>query len=249
MKDGMKDIFTELYNKVMSFFIQQEEVDPTKNLAINRLKTVLMQDRVGFSERAIQSMKEEMLECIAKYMEIDEDSFNLQIDANENATILNLSIPVLRARDDEEIDAIVKQKEERTQIKAEEIVLELEEMIKDRAKSLAKKIAEEGEEILDEISSEDEDQEENPERSELEEKVEEKIKEKIEAAKEEESDEDEEESEDEVDEEDLEEVEEEEEGEKTEAEEPAEVTEEAEEAEEKVEEKAPKSKKTKSKEE
>ncbi|MBQ3102560.1 cell division topological specificity factor MinE [bacterium] len=244
MKDGMKDIFTELYNKVMSFFIQQEEVDPTKNLAINRLKTVLMQDRVGFSERAIQSMKEEMLECIAKYMEIDEDSFNLQIDANENATILNLSIPVLRARDDEEIDAIVKQKEERTQIKAEEIVLELEEMIKDRAKSLAKKIAEEGEEILDEISDENENEEENTERSELEEKVEEKIKEKIEAAKEESEEEEEEETEDSEEEsEEADEADEEEIEEEAEVEEPVEATEE------KAEEKTPKSKKSKSKEE
>ena len=244
MKDGMKDIFTELYNKVMSFFIQQEEVDPTKNLAINRLKTVLMQDRVGFSERAIQSMKEEMLECIAKYMEIDEDSFNLQIDANENATILNLSIPVLRARDDEEIDAIVKQKEERTQIKAEEIVLELEEMIKDRAKSLAKKIAEEGEEILDEISDENENEEENTERSELEEKVEEKIKEKIEAAKEESEEEEEEETEDSEEEsEEADEADEEEIEEEAEVEEPVEATEEN------AEEKTPKSKKSKSKEE
>lgn len=243
MKDGMKDIFTELYNKVMSFFIQQEEVDPTKNLAINRLKTVLMQDRVGFSERAIQSMKEEMLECIAKYMEIDEDSFNLQIDANENATILNLSIPVLRARDDEEIDAIVKQKEERTQIKAEEIVLELEEMIKDRAKSLAKKIAEEGEEILDEISDENENEEENTERSELEEKVEEKIKEKIEAAKEESEEEEEETEDSEEESEEADEADEEEIEEEAEVEEPVEATEE------KAEEKTPKSKKSKSKEE
>lgn len=246
MKDGMKDIFTELYNKVMSFFIQQEEVDPTKNLAINRLKTVLMQDRVGFSERAIQSMKEEMLECIAKYMEIDEDSFNLQIDANENATILNLSIPVLRARDDEEIDAIVKQKEERTQIKAEEIVLELEEMIKDRAKSLAKKIAEEGEEILEELSEDDENQEEDTERSELEEKVEEKIKEKIEAAKEEAEDSEDEESEEEQEED--EEPEDSENNEEVAEEEIKEAYVASEETETKEEE-APKAKKSKSKEE
>ncbi len=249
MKDGMRDIFTELYNKVMSFFTQQEEVDPTKNMAINRLKTVLMQDRVGFSERAIQSMKEEMLECIAKYMEIDEDSFNLQIDANENATILNLSIPVLRARDDEEIDAIVKQKEERTQIKAEEIVLELEEMIKDRAKSLAKKIAEEGEEILEETSGDEESEdEENTERSELEEKVEEKIKEKIEAKKESEEDsEDDEDSEEEDDEESEDEEELEEEKEEEEAQDIEKDTEE--EVKEETKEEAPKSKKTKSKEE
>ncbi len=249
MKDGMKDIFTELYNKVMSFFTQQEEVDPTKNMAVNRLKAVLMQDRAGFSERAIQSMKEEMLECIAKYMEIDEDSFNLQIDANENATILNLSIPVLRARDDEEIDAIVKQKEERTQVKAEEIVLELEEMIKDRAKTLAKKIAEEGEEILDEISDDDENQEENAERCELEEKVEEKIKEKIEAAKEGSEDEEESDSE-ESSEEDTEEAEEESDTEENENAEKADTEEEsADEKPEDIKEEAPKTKKSKSKEE
>lgn len=247
MKDGMKDIFTELYNKVMSFFTQQEEVDPTKSMAVNRLKAVLMQDRAGFSERAIQSMKEEMLECIEKYMEIDEDSFNLQIDANENATILNLSIPVLRARDDEEIDAIVKQKEERTQVKAEEIVLELEEMIKDRAKSLAKKIAEEGEEILEETSDNDENQEENAKRCELEEKVEEKIKEKIEATKEDSENDEEPDGEEESTEEDIEEDEAEETEEAEEKEETAEEA--AEESTEETVEEAPKSKKSKSKEE
>ena len=57
----MRDnIFTELYNKVMSLFAQQTAVDPNKGVAVNRLKTILMQDRAGFSERSLQMMKEEM---------------------------------------------------------------------------------------------------------------------------------------------------------------------------------------------
>lgn len=134
----MKDIFHDLYNKVLSFFTSQEEVvDPTKGVAINRLKTVLMQDRAGFSERAIQMMKEELVTVVSKYMEIDDENFQLQIDALEDKTVLNLSIPVIRAKTDEEIDATIKEQDLKNQKKAEEIVKELEGLIKEKAIALA----------------------------------------------------------------------------------------------------------------
>lgn len=133
----MRDIFQDLYNKVISFFnTQQTEPDPTKGVAMNRLKTVLMQDRVGFSERAIQMMKEELVHVVSKYMEIDDENFQLQIDADEGKTILNLSIPVTRPKTDEEIDASQKEQAEKTRMKAEEIVKELEGLIKERAMAL-----------------------------------------------------------------------------------------------------------------
>jgi len=133
----MKDIFHDLYNKVLSFFIQQEDIDPTKGVAINRLKTVLMQDRAGFSERAIQMMKEELVSVVSKYMEIDDENFSLQIDALENKTVLNLSIPVTRPKTDDEIDAAIKEQDLKNQKKAEEIVKELESLIKEKALALA----------------------------------------------------------------------------------------------------------------
>lgn len=157
----MKDIFQELYNKVLSLFNSgKEEIDSTKNIAINRLKTVLMQDRVGFSERAIQMMKEELISTVSKYMEIDTENFELQIDAIETGgTVLNLSIPVIKAKTDEEIDNALRVQELKTQRKAQEIVKELENLIKERTQALidgkidpslieeaAKKAAEEKEE-------------------------------------------------------------------------------------------------------
>lgn len=142
----MKDIFHDLYNKVLSFFTSTEEADPTKGVAINRLKTVLLQDRAGFSEHAIQMMKEELVSVVSKYMEIDDENFQLQIDALENKTVLNLSIPVTRPKTDDEIDEAIKEQSLKNQKKAEEIVKELEGLIKEKAMALA-----DGEEIDSEL--------------------------------------------------------------------------------------------------
>ncbi len=133
----MRDIFSDLYNKVLSFFVSQNVHDETKGVAMSRLKTVLMQDRVGFSERAMQMLKEELVSTISKYMEIDEERFELEINAGDNSTVLNLAIPVTRAKTDEEIDEAIKEQAIKTQAKAQEIVEELEELIKERAAVLA----------------------------------------------------------------------------------------------------------------
>ena len=134
----MRDLFQELYNKVLSLFnSSKEEINPTKSLAVNRSKTVLMQDRAGFSERAIQMLKEELIATVTKYMEIDTENFELQIDAMDNSkTVLNLSIPVLRPKTDDEIDANIKEQQLKTQKKAQEIVKELEGLIKERTQAL-----------------------------------------------------------------------------------------------------------------
>ena len=131
----MKDIFSDLYDRVLSFFTTQNS-DDTKITAKSRLRTVLMQDRVGFSERAMQMLKDDLIESISRYLEIEEDSFDLSIDATESATVLNLSIPVIRTKSDEEIDEALniqeKLKEEKAQELAEALTEEKEESQEDK---------------------------------------------------------------------------------------------------------------------
>lgn len=143
----MKDIFSDLYDRVLSFFTTTQPVDETKTVAKSRLRSVLMQDRVGFSERAMQMLKDDMIESISRYLEIDVDSFDLSINANENATVLNLAIPVLRAKTDEEIDEALSIQEKVKIEKTNEIVGELEELVKEKAQALADQINEEKEEV------------------------------------------------------------------------------------------------------
>ena len=144
----MKDIFSDIYDRVLSFFNSQN--DDTKQVAKSRLKTVLMQDRVGFSERAMQMLKDDMIDSISKYLEIDVDSFDLSIDASENATILNLSIPVLRPKTDEEIDEALAIVKNANIEKTNEIVGELQELVKEKAQALAQAKIEEDKENKEE---------------------------------------------------------------------------------------------------
>ena len=141
----MKDIFSDLYDKVLSFFTTQS-ADETKVVAKSRLKTVLMQDRVGFSERAMQMLKDDMLNSISRYLEIDVDSFDLSIDAGENTTILNLSIPVLRTKTDEEIDEAIALAQNKKIEKTNEIVGELKELVKEKAQELADQLSDKDDE-------------------------------------------------------------------------------------------------------
>ncbi|MBQ8476735.1 cell division topological specificity factor MinE [bacterium] len=140
----MKDIFSDLYDKVLSFFTSTQP--ETKSVAKSRLKTVLMQDRVGFSERAMQMLKDDMIETISRYLEINVESFNLSIDATEDATVLNFSIPVLRPKTDEEIDEAIALLHQAKIDKTEEIVDELKELVKEKAQELAQNMAENQEE-------------------------------------------------------------------------------------------------------
>lgn len=175
----MKDIFSDLYDRVLSFFTSQTS-DDSRIIAKSRLRTVLMQDRVGFSERAMQMLKDDMIESISKYLEIEVDSFDLSIDANENATILNLSIPVLRAKTDEEIDEALSLKQKANMEKTHEIVGELEELVKEKAQELAEKLSDE-----DKTKAEDETEEEQEEsKQEKDEELKEETKEEKPTAKE-----------------------------------------------------------------
>lgn len=107
----MKEIFTELYKKVLGFF-QTQEKENTKNVGYNRLKLVLMQDRTNLTPFLLERMRGEMIEVLAKYVEMDQEALELNFEQEGDSMALMLSIPVLRAKDEEEIQAIIKAEEE-----------------------------------------------------------------------------------------------------------------------------------------
>ena len=161
----MKDIFSDLYDRVLSFFTSQS-ADDTKIVAKSRLRTVLMQDRVGFSERAMQMLKDDLLNSISKYLEIEEESFDLSIDATESATVLNLSIPVIRTKTDEEIDEALNAQEKQKIEKTQEIVGELQELVKEKAQELAEQLNDEQSKDADKEETEESLEEEKDDKEE-----------------------------------------------------------------------------------
>lgn len=113
----MKDIFTNLYNKVIGFF-QAEKGDSSKVIASNRLKLVLMHDRTNLDTLTMQKMREQLIKVISRYIEIDQEALDLNLEGEGDAIALMLNIPVIRARTLEEIEAIEKAEEEELAQKA-----------------------------------------------------------------------------------------------------------------------------------
>ena len=123
----MKELFTDLYKKVAGFFQAAEEKENVKEVACNRLKFVLMQDRTNLNPQLLERMRSEMIDLLSKYVEMDKEALELSFEQEGESLALMLSIPVIRAKDEEEIQALIKAEEEaKAKIKAEEEAAEEE---------------------------------------------------------------------------------------------------------------------------
>ena len=114
-------ILANLYNKVMGFFRQTEpeEVESAKDTACNRLRVVLMQDRTNLTPELMDRMRRELVELLSKYVEMDKEALDLSLEQDGDQVALMLSIPVIRAKDEYEIKAVLEA-EDAEKEKAEE---------------------------------------------------------------------------------------------------------------------------------
>ena len=103
-------ILANLYNKVMGFFRQAEteEVESAKDTACNRLRVVLMQDRTNLTPELMDRMRRELVELLSKYVEMDKEALDLSLEQDGDQVALMLSIPVIRAKDEDEIKAALE---------------------------------------------------------------------------------------------------------------------------------------------
>ena len=173
-------LFTDIYNTVAKFFRPQEEQgDASKSVATNRLKLVLMQDRTNLTPKILEQMRGELIDLLSRYVELDKELLELNFEHEGDQVALMLSIPVIRAKDEEEIEATLKAEAEKLEAKAEEI------------KEAAESDEENSEEEVEaEETDKSENQDENNETSE-EDKKEENSEETVAAAAEEEEEEEE----------------------------------------------------------
>ena len=122
----MKEIFADIYNKVLNFFQSSKEEENSKETACNRLKLVLMQDRVHMDPFIMQKMREEMIEILNKYLEIDNDALDLNLAGEGDSVALMFNIPVIRAKSTEEIEEYEKALKEKLAQEAQEEATEEE---------------------------------------------------------------------------------------------------------------------------
>ena len=85
---------------------KQTQAESSKDAAKERLHLVLMQDRANVSADFLELMKQEIIEVIKKYIEVDEKEIDVRLTNKENedgtngAPALYANIPILNIKND-----------------------------------------------------------------------------------------------------------------------------------------------------
>ena len=158
-----------MFEGLTTFFKRVLKQGPTadessKDTAKERLHLVLMQDRANVSADFLDLMKQEIIDVIKKYIEVDEKEIDVRFTnkANEDGTTgapaLYANIPIVNIKNELKAEKILEQEEMENQ-EEKETEQENSEESKDVAEDESEE-SEENEKIEDNGESEDDEQEE-----------------------------------------------------------------------------------------
>ena len=160
-----------MFENVIKFFKglgKNEKEVKSKDAAKERLHLVLMQDRANISADFLALMKQEIIEVIKKYIDVDENAIDVRLtnksndDGTTGAPVLYANIPIVSVKEEAKEEA---RKEKKQEEKSEESKKEIKgkkknnkETAKDDEISSENKsteeIIEKAEEIVEEIKEE-----------------------------------------------------------------------------------------------
>ena len=149
-----------MFENLVNFFKkigknESKETNGSKNKAKERLHLVLMQDRANVSADFLELMKQEIIDVIKKYIEVEENEIDVRLtnevkeDGTTGAPSLYANIPIVNIRNDMKKEVQEEKKEEAKKQEKSEEPKEVKEEIK----------VEEKEENVEETSKQDEQEE------------------------------------------------------------------------------------------
>ena len=168
-----------MFENIMKFFNKlrkkEEKTAPnSKEAAKERLHLVLMQDRANVSADFLELMKQEIIEVIKKYIDIDEGAIDVRLTNKENedgtngAPALYANIPILNIKN--EVRKMEKKQEEIKEDKQEQSKNQNKEDIEQSETEKETKIEMEKQKDKTEETKRDNDKTENSDEDEIEDK-------------------------------------------------------------------------------
>ena len=175
----------------------KESKNDSKEMAKERLHLVLMQDRANVSADFLEMMKQEIIEVIKKYIDVDENAIDVRLtnksneDGTNGAPALYANIPIISIKEEakkEEAKKVEEKDQKQEQEKQEEKVEEKKEDQKENKEQANENVVSEEKETIqteEKPNIEEEKTEETIQESkeEVEEKAEETKENKIEETK------------------------------------------------------------------
>ena len=77
-------IITNIWGKKMS----------SKEIAKERLQVILVYDRAKIEPKMIESLKEDLIKVVSKYLTFEPDNMRIELSQEDNKSILRIDIPL-----------------------------------------------------------------------------------------------------------------------------------------------------------
>ena len=129
-----------MFESIVNFFKRLKKAEeknvPSKDTAKERLHLVLMQDRANVSADFLELMKQEIIEVIKKYIDVEEEAIDVRLtneikeDGTTGAPSLYANIPIVNIRNDMKKEVQEEKKEEAKKQEKSEEPKEVKEEIK-----------------------------------------------------------------------------------------------------------------------